>query len=57
LKLSSVLPRGRGSFACLSGGEREDSQSSIVRFSHTTLKTEEEEDEKQEENNNNNNKS
>jgi hypothetical protein len=40
---------------CLPEGEREreESQSSIARFSHTTLKTEEEEEEKQEENNNN----
>jgi hypothetical protein len=35
-------------------GEREESQSSIARFSHTTLKIEEEEEEKQEEHNNNN---
>jgi len=43
---------------CLPEGEREESQSSIARFSHTTLKIEEEEEEeeeKQEENNNNNN--
>jgi hypothetical protein len=44
----------QGSFACLRGREREESQSSIARFSHTTLKIEEEEEEeKQEENNNN----
>ncbi len=54
MKLFSILPSRKTEF-CLPEGEREESPSSIARFSHTTLKIEEEEEEKQEEHNNNNN--